>query len=434
MPALIEKLKNKEAIIGVIGLGYVGLPLAVEKAKAGYRVIGFDVQQQKIDMVNSGYNYIGDVVDADLRGMVESGQLRATADYSFISEVDAVAICVPTPLDIYQQPDTSYVQNSTREISRFLHRGMLVVLESTTYPGTTEELVKPILEATGLKCGEDFFLAYSPERVDPGNKTYNTKNTPKVVGGITAACSRVAVTLYGQVLDGDVHVVSSPSVAEMEKIYENTFRHINIALANEMAILCSRMGINVWEVIDAAKSKPYGFMAFYPGPGLGGHCIPIDPFYLTWKAREFNYHTRLIELAGEINNSMPEFVVQKIAEILNLDKKSINGSVVYLLGVAYKKDIDDYRESPVLKIIELLEERGATVLLSDTHIDKFKYRQKQYECIELTEASLSMADIAVITTDHTTFDYKLIGRSDRSVFDTRNAMKEHTKPERYFLL
>lgn len=431
---LIEKLLNKSAVIGVIGLGYVGLPLAVEKAKAGYKVIGFDVQQKKIDMVNSGYNYIGDVIDEDLRIMVKNGSLRATSDYSFISDVDAIAICVPTPLDIYQQPDTSYVENSTKAISEYLHPGMLVVLESTTYPGTTEELVKPILEATGLKCGEDFFLAYSPERVDPGNKFFNTKNTPKVVGGITPACSQVAQTLYRQVLDGDVHAVSSPSIAEMEKIYENTFRHINIALANEMAILCDRMGINVWEVIDAAKSKPYGFMAFYPGPGLGGHCIPVDPFYLTWKAREYNYHTRLIELAGEINNSMPEFVVQKIGEILNKHKKSVNGSTVYLLGVAYKKDIDDYRESPVLKIIELLEERGASVVISDTHIDTFRYNGNQYECVELTEQRLAEADITVITTDHSGFDYDLIGRASQSLFDTRNGMKSYPKPDNYHLL
>lgn len=431
---LVSKLQNKAAVIGVIGLGYVGLPLAVEKAKAGYHVIGFDVQEQKVNMVNSGYNYIGDVIDEDLRGMVESGLLKATLDYSFLSKVDTVAICVPTPLDIYQQPDTSYVEKSTHEIAKHLHPGMLIVLESTTYPGTTEELVKPILESTGLKCGEDFFLAYSPERIDPGNKQFNTKNTPKVVGGVTKNCALVAEELYKQVLDGEVHVVSCPAVAEMEKIYENTFRHINIALANEMAVLCNRMGINVWEVIDAAKTKPYGFMAFYPGPGLGGHCIPIDPFYLTWKAREYNYHTRFIELAGEINNSMPEFVVQKIGEILNDDGKPIRGSKVYLLGVAYKKDIDDYRESPVLKIIELLQERGATVWVSDPHIPAFKYRGNSYECIELTEERVAEADITVIATDHSQFDFEMIGSQSNSLFDTRNAMKFYTKPERYYLL
>ncbi|AZN43311.1 nucleotide sugar dehydrogenase [Paenibacillus albus] len=431
---LIDKFLNKTATIGVIGLGYVGLPLSVEKAKAGYRVIGFDVQESKVKLVNEGVNYIGDVVDDDLRRIVKEGYLRATTDYSFLASVDAVTICVPTPLDLYQQPDTSYVVNSTKEIARFLHKGMLVVLESTTYPGTTEELVKPILESTGLVCGEDFFLAYSPERVDPGNKFYNTSNTPKVVGGITEACLRTAVALYEQVLEGEVHPVSSPSVAEMEKIYENTFRHINIALANEMALLCDRMGINVWEVIDAAKSKPYGFMAFYPGPGLGGHCIPIDPFYLTWKAREFNYHTRLIELAGEINNSMPEFVVQKIAQILNQQRKSLNGSLVHLLGIAYKKDIDDYRESPVLKVIELLEESGATVRVSDPYISIFKHHGRYYDCVEATEQAIEEADIVVLTTDHSRFDYKLIARKARLLLDTRNGMKNYEKPSNYYLL
>lgn len=431
---LLEKLQTRSAVIGVIGLGYVGLPLAVEKAKAGYRVIGFDVQAQKVEMVNRGYNYIGDVVDDDLREMARSGRLRATADYAFLGEADTVAICVPTPLDVYQQPDTSYVENSAREVARHLHPGMLVVLESTTYPGTTEELIKPILESTGLVCGEDFFLAYSPERIDPGNTSFNTRNTPKVVGGVTPACTEVAAELYRQVLDGEVHLVSSPAVAEMEKIYENTFRHINIALANEMAILCNRMGLNVWEVIDAAKTKPYGFMAFYPGPGLGGHCIPIDPFYLTWKARQYNYHTRLIELAGEINNAMPEFVVHKIAEILNLARKPLHGSIVYLLGVAYKRDIDDYRESPVLQMIRLLEERGAEVWISDPHIPSFRLRDRTYECIQVTSEGLEEADITVIATDHSAFDYERIGRRSRCLLDTRNAMSRYAKPEAYYLL
>ena len=299
---LILKLKNKTAKLGVVGLGYVGLPLAVEKAKAGYDVIGFDVQDKKVEMVNRGENYIGDVVTDDLKSLVESGKLKATTDFSFIGEVDTVCIAVPTPLDVYKQPDLSYVIKSTRDVSNFLRKGMLVVLESTTYPGTTEEVIKPILEESGLKCGEDFFLAFSPERVDPGNKLYNTKNTPKVVGGCTPECTEVAGMLYRSVLEGDIMEVSSPAVAEMEKILENTFRNINIALANEMAILCNRMGIDVWEVIDAAKTKPYGFMPFYPGPGIGGHCIPLDPFYLEWKAREYDYHTTLIETSGIIND------------------------------------------------------------------------------------------------------------------------------------
>ncbi|MEC1714809.1 nucleotide sugar dehydrogenase [Schinkia azotoformans] len=421
--SLIEKLHNKTAVIGVVGLGYVGLPLAVEKAKAGFHVIGFDVQEKRTDMVNNGVNFIGDVVDDDLRKIVQDKRLKATTDYSLISEVDAVAICVPTPLDMYQQPDTSYVEASTKEISKYIKPGMLVVLESTTYPGTTEELVQPILEGSGLRCGEDFFLAYSPERVDPGNKHFNTKNTPKVVGGITNDCTKVAASLYRSVLDGEVHEVSSPAVAEMEKIYENTFRHVNIALANEMAILCNKMGIDVWEVIEAAKTKPYGFMPFYPGPGLGGHCIPIDPFYLTWKAREYNYHTKFIELAGEINNSMPEFVVTKLMTILNEEKKSVNGAKVLVLGVAYKKDIDDVRESPVLNILSQLSKAGAEYLVSDPYVSTFEINNEMIKTVELSEQILENADIVLITTDHTSFDYEMIAKHSKVIFDTRNAMK-----------
>lgn len=425
--ALKKKIENKTAKIGVIGLGYVGLPLAVEKAKAGYTVVGFDIQQKKVDMVNAGINYIGDVVDQELAALVKDGRLSATSDYSRIKELDAVTICVPTPLDKYQQPDVSYVVNSVTSIAQNLHSGMLVILESTTYPGTTEEVVKPILENTGLKCGQDFFLAFSPERVDPGNKEYHTKNTPKVVGGVTPVCTDIAATLYRNVLESEVYTVSSPAVAEMEKILENTFRNINIALANEMAILCQRMGIDVWEVIDAAKTKPYGFMAFYPGPGLGGHCIPIDPFYLTWKARGYDYHTKLIETAGEINNSMPEFVVELISQILNKDKKPLNGSKVLLLGVAYKKDIDDLRESPVLKIIDHLEKQQAEVIYNDPYIPEFTRNGKCYKSAELTDALLEDVDIAVITTDHSCYDYQHIVDSAKVVFDTRNATKHVEK-------
>ncbi|TCS83360.1 nucleotide sugar dehydrogenase [Tepidibacillus fermentans] len=418
---LYDKIENKTATIGVVGLGYVGLPLAVEKAKAGYKVIGFDVQQKRVDMVNRGENYIGDVVDEDLVEIVKSGQLKATTDYSKIREVDTVAICVPTPLDEHQQPDISYVENSTKAIAEYLHQGMLVVLESTTYPGTTEEVVKPILEQTGLKCGEDFFVAYSPERVDPGNKYFNTKNTPKVVGGITPACTTLASSLYRNVLEGEVHEVSSPAVAEMEKILENTFRNINIALVNEMAILCHKMGIDVWEVINAAKTKPYGFMAFYPGPGLGGHCIPIDPFYLTWKAREFKYHTRLIETAAEINNYMPEFVIERTMKILNEEKKSLNGSKVLLLGAAYKNDIDDLRESPVLDIIEFLEKYGADVHYSDPYIPQFTHKGIEYHSVDITPESLKEMDIVILTTNHSDFHYEMIAESAQIIFDTRNA-------------
>lgn len=420
---LREKIESKKAVVGVVGLGYVGLPLAVEKAKAGYKVIGFDVQQKRVDMVNEGINYIGDVVDEDLVSITRNGHLTATVDYSQIAEVDVVAICVPTPLDKYQQPDIQYVQSSSTEIAKYLHRGMLVVLESTTYPGTTEEIVKPILEETGLVCGEDFFLAFSPERVDPGNKYYKTKNTPKVVGGVTPACTELARIMYENVLEGDIFTVSSPAVAEMEKILENTFRNINIALVNEMAVLCNKMGIDIWEVIEAAKTKPYGYMAFYPGPGLGGHCIPIDPYYLTWKAREYDYHTRLIELAGEINNYMPEFVVERLMKQLNQQKKALNGSKIFCLGVAYKKDIDDLRESPALKVIEHLEKNGAEVFYNDPFIPSFKHRGQEYTSIEVNEMNLHSADAVLILTDHSAYDAEFVVKYAELIFDTRNMIK-----------
>ncbi|WML46858.1 nucleotide sugar dehydrogenase [Neobacillus sp. PS3-34] len=431
---LLQKIENKEAVIGVVGLGYVGLPLAVEKAKAGYKVIGFDVQASRVEQVNMGVNYIGDVVDQDLADMIKEGRLVATTDYALIKEVDAVAICVPTPLDVYQQPDTSYVESSANEIAKNSHEGMLVVLESTTYPGTTEEIVRPALEKQGLVTGETVFIAYSPERVDPGNKEFKTKNTPKVVGGITKNCTTVASALYRNVLEGDVHEVSSPAIAEMEKIFENTFRHINIALANEMAILCEKMGIDVWEVIDAAKTKPYGFMAFYPGPGLGGHCIPIDPFYLTWKAREYNYHTRLIELAGEINNTMPEYVITRAMQLLNEDGKALRGAKVTILGVAYKKDIDDVRESPVLKIIEQLEQHGADYKVVDPYVKHFRSCNTKVETVELTQDLLHQSDLVMLTTDHTDFDYEMIARESKVIFDTRNAFKDVPKPNKYLKL
>ncbi|MFC3210887.1 nucleotide sugar dehydrogenase [Planomicrobium okeanokoites] len=417
---LIEKLNTKNATIGVVGLGYVGLPLAVEKAKAGFNVIGFDVQEEKVSNVNEGINYIGDVLPADLESLVASGKLKATTDYSFIKEVDAVAICVPTPLDIYKQPNMNYVESSAKAIAANFTKGTLIVLESTTYPGTTEELIKPILESSGMICGEDFFLAYSPERVDPGNKDFNTKNTPKVVGGITESCTKVAAAMYRAVLEGDVHEVSSPAVAEMEKLLENTFRNINVALANEMAILCHKMGIDVWEVIDAAATKPYGFMPFYPGPGLGGHCIPIDPWYLTWKAREYNYHTKLIETAGEINDSMPDFVVQRCAEILNTQGKALNGSKILVLGVAYKKDIDDYRESPVLPILDRLTSTGCKWEVVDPYIADFKLHGELIRTVELSADKLNSTDLVLIATNHSAFDYEKIGENSKIILDTRN--------------
>jgi len=424
---LLAKIKNKTAVLGVVGLGYVGLPLAVEKAKAGYKTIGFDMQEKKVHWVNEGRNYIGDIVDSDLREVVNKGLLHATCDFSFVKNVDAICICVPTPLDIYQQPDLSYVKKSTENIGKYLHPGMLVVLESTTYPGTTEEIVKPILEKkSGLKCGKDFFLAFSPERVDPGNLQYKIKNTPKVVGGVTSDCTEVAALLYRHILQGKVHIVSSPKVAEMEKIYENIFRHINIALANEMAILCHKMGINFWEVIEAAKTKPYGFMPFYPGPGIGGHCIPLDPFYLTWKAREYNYHTRLIELAGEINKYMPEYVVERIVKILSKKfNKSLNGAKVLLLGVAYKKDIDDLRESPALEVIKKLEQEGAIVSYYDPYIPEFINDKKEYKSLKkLTTEEIIEKDIIIITTAHSNVDYYMVAKNAKVIFDTRNAIKD----------
>ena len=432
---LLAKIENKDLKIGVIGLGYVGLPLAVEKVKAGYHVTGFDIQLQRVEMINRGINYIGDVVDEELARIVREGRLTATTDYSRIREMDVITICVPTPLDMHHQPDTSYVENSAREIAKHFRKGTLVVLESTTYPGTTEELVKPILEENGYRCGEDFFLAYSPERVDPGNKIYKTKNTPKVIGGVTKTCTAIAATLYRNVLEGDVHEVSSPAVAEMEKILENTFRIVNIALANEMAILCNRMGIDVWEVIDAAATKPYGFMPFYPGPGVGGHCIPIDPFYLTWKAREFDYHTRLIELAGEINNSMPDFVVNRCMQILNREKKALNGSRILVMGVAYKKDIDDYRESPVIKILEQLEEHEAEWTAVDPYVKQFKFKGRLISTYpSCSESDVRNADLVLITTDHSAFDYEMLQKHAKIIFDTRNSIRSYKGPGKYYKL
>lgn len=428
---LQNKLENKNATIGVVGLGYVGLPLAVEKAKAGFKVIGFDVQKEKVDKVNAGENYIGDVIPADLEQLVKSRQLTATADYSFIKDVDAVAICVPTPLDIYKQPNMNYVKSSAQAVADHITPGTLVVLESTTYPGTTEELIKPILEEKGFKIGIDIFLAYSPERVDPGNKDFNTKNTPKVVGGVTESCTKIAATMYRTVLDGDVHEVSSPAVAEMEKLLENTFRNINIALANEMAILCNKMEIDVWEVIDAAATKPYGFMPFYPGPGLGGHCIPIDPWYLTWKAREYNYHTKLIETAGEINDSMPDFIVQRCMEVLNEQGKALKGSKVIVMGVAYKKDIDDYRESPVLPILQKLTQFGADWVAVDPHIPNFRLNGNEVKTVELTPQLLSEAELVLIATNHSTFDYEMILEIPRAILDTRNIVNQKYINENY---
>lgn len=422
---LLEKIERREITVGVVGLGYVGLPLAVEKARAGFKTIGFDVQTAKVKMVNEGTNYIGDVVNADLKELVSSGMLSATFDFSFIRDVDFIAICVPTPLDAHQQPDISSVRDSAQNISRYLTRETIVVLESTTYPGTTEELLLPILEkGSGLKCGEDFYLGFSPERVDPGNLIYKTKNTPKVVGAIGADAREVISYMYRQVLEGDVKEVSSPAVAEMEKILENTYRNVNIGLINEIAMLCNRMNINVWEVIDAAKTKPYGFQAFYPGPGLGGHCIPLDPYYLSWKAREYSFHTSMIEAAGIVNDRMPDYCVERISRILNRCKKALNGAQVLVLGVAYKQDIDDYRESPAIRVIEGLEEQGASVRFFDPYVKEYTHCCVARQGLAaLTAQAVSSADIVVVTTAHTTVDYDFVARNAAMVFDTKNAMK-----------
>lgn len=419
---LLEKINNKTAIVGIVGLGYVGLPLGIEISKYGYKTMGFDVQKNKIKLINKGDSYIKDVDKDELSDLVKKNFFRATLDFSYLKYVDIIFICVQTPLDLHKQPDLSYVVNSTKNVAKYLHKGMIVILESTTYPGTTEEVLRPILEESGLKCGEDFFLAFSPERVDPGNKHFNTKNTPKVVGGCTEECTEVAAALYENVLEGEIHRVSSPAVAEMEKILENTFRNINIGLANEMAILCNRMGIDVWEVIDAAKTKPYGFMPFYPGPGLGGHCIPLDPFYLEWKAKEYDYHTKLIETSGIINDSMPDFVLENIMKILNKEKKALNGSKVLVMGLAYKNDIDDYRESPSFKVIELLEKNGAEVIVNDPFCDTAKYKGKTYHSVDWKEV-IDETDIVVITTGHTVYNYEEIVDRAKVVYDTRNATK-----------
>ena len=422
---LLKKIEEKSITVGVVGLGYVGLPLAVEKAKAGFKTIGFDVQDEKVKLVNEGHNYIGDVVDSDLKELVESKMLTATTDFSFVKDVDFVAICVPTPLDTHQQPDISYVKSSTEAISKYLTKGTMVVLESTTYPGTTEELIKPILEeGSGLKCGEDFYLGFSPERVDPGNLIYKTKNTPKVVGAIGKDATEVIATMYRAVLEGDVYEVSSPAIAEMEKILENTYRNINIGLVNELTMLCNKLGISMWEVVDAAKTKPYGFQAFYPGPGLGGHCIPLDPYYLSWKAREYGFHTSMIENSMMINDQMPEYCVERASKILNRHGKAMNGAKVLVVGVAYKQDIDDYRESPALRVIEVLKREMANVEFYDPWISEYKYKGEKYQGLkDITPEVIASYDLVMITAAHTNVDDDMIQKNAVAIFDTKNVMK-----------
>ena len=424
---LAEKIRNRTARVGIVGLGYVGLPLAVEFGKAGFSVVGIDLQQSKVERLNAGDSYIQDVAAHEVAALVEDGRLQATSDFGVVAELDTINICVPTPLRKTKDPDMSYIVSACQEIAKYFRAGKLVILESTTYPGTTEEVVLPMLAKEGLQVGRDFFLCFSPERVDPGNANFQTRNIPKVVGGTTADCTKMGALFYSQALQ-TVVPVSSTQVAEMVKLLENTFRMINIGLANEIAIMCSRMGINVWEVIDAAATKPFGFMPFYPGPGLGGHCIPIDPFYLSWKTRQAGIEARFIELAGYINGQMPHFVVEKIQNALNDQGKPVKGSRIHVVGVAYKRDIDDVRESPALDVIHLLMHRGAHVTYSDSHVPTLRIDGAQLFAAPLM-SSLENADCAVIVTDHSDIDYA--GLVDRSplIIDTRNALRKFSSPK-----
>lgn len=421
---LTTKLSRREARIGVVGLGYVGLPLAVEFAGAGFSVVGIDVQQSKVDQINNGVSYIQDVDGERLKAFVETGKIRATTDFSVVSELDVIDICVPTPLRKTKDPDMSYIVSACQEIAKHIQAGSLVVLESTTYPGTTDEVVLPMLSKDDWRAGEELFVCFSPERVDPGNARFQTHNIPKVIGGITPSCTRVGKTLYEQALE-TVVPVSSTRVAEMVKLLENTFRMINIGLVNEMALMCDRMGINVWEVIEAAATKPFGFMPFYPGPGLGGHCIPIDPFYLSWKTKQAGIEARFIELAGYINGQMPHFVVEKIQNALNDHSKPLRGSRVHILGMAYKRDIDDVRESPALDIAMLLMQRGSQVSYSDPHVPCVRLSGLDLKAVDPVEGSRA-ADCVVIVTDHRGVDYTSIVDAAPVVVDTRNALKNIT--------
>lgn len=421
---LLEKIERYQAQVGVIGLGYVGLPLAVVTAQAGYHVVGIDLSARAVEAVNAGRSHIGDVGDEEVRALGQAGRLRATQDYGVLQDCDVITICVPTPLDRNRQPDISYILAAGQGIAAHMRPGQLISLESTTYPGTTEEDLLPVLERSGLRAGQDFYLCFSPERVDPGSKKWNTRNTPKVVGGLTPACREVALAFYGRIVERVVPV-SSPRAAEMTKIFENTFRVVNMAVVNEMAMLCDRMGLSIWEVIQAASTKPFGFMPFYPGPGVGGHCIPIDPFYLTWKAREYDFHTRFIELAGEINRAMPYFVREKVIRALNEHGKSLKGARIVVLGLAYKEDVADWRESPAFDVIRLLAEYGAEVLPHDPLIAEVDDRHEgiHIRSIELTDEVLASCDGAVIVTHHSAYDYQHIVDLAPVVVDTRNATR-----------
>ncbi|MHB8170312.1 MAG: nucleotide sugar dehydrogenase [Thermincolia bacterium] len=421
---LKKRLTAKDAIIGVIGLGYVGLPLAVEMAEAGFQVYGLDINEKKVNNLKKGDSYIIDVESQRVTDVVTKGFLHPGTDFSVIEKCDAVSICVPTPLRKTKDPDVSYITSAVSEIKKHMHKDLLIILESTTYPGTTEELIQHEIEALGYKIGEDFFVCFSPERVDPGNPVFNTKNTPKVIGGVTPKCTELGCLLYGQVLQNIVPV-SSTKVAEMVKLLENTFRSVNIGLVNELALMCDRMGINVWEVIEAAATKPFGFMPFYPGPGIGGHCIPLDPMYLSWKAKMFNFYNKFIELASDINGNMPRYVITKIMDALNMQSKSLRGSKILILGMAYKKNIDDVRESPALDLYALLLERGAEVNYHDPYVPSFKSGDSVIYSINISQEIIRQYDCIILATDHTCFDYTMISKNAQLIVDTRNGFKEY---------
>jgi UDP-N-acetyl-D-glucosamine dehydrogenase len=422
MQGLIEAIRRREARCGIIGLGYVGLPLALEFARAGLRTVGIDLDRRKVDAIAAGKSYIVDVSDAEIAEQVEAGRFSATDDFAAIRDCDTINICVPTPLRKTKDPDLTYVVAAVNEIAKYIRRGQLVILESTTYPGTTDEVVLPALEASGLTVGKDIWLAFSPERIDPGNPNFKTRNIPKVVGGVTAACTEVAKTLYEQSVDSVVPV-SSPRVAEMVKLLENTFRSVNIGLVNEIALTSNALGIDVWEVIDAAKTKPFGFMAFYPGPGLGGHCIPIDPFYLSWKAKMNGFEPRFIELAGHINESMPRFVVEKVTDALNRHSKAVRGSRIHILGVAYKAGVNDVRESPALIVMKMLADKGAVLSYTDPYVPAIREEGFELDSLPLKNGHLGDVDCVVVLTDHREFDYPSVARTARIVVDTRNALR-----------
>ncbi|MCP4569684.1 MAG: nucleotide sugar dehydrogenase [FCB group bacterium] len=431
---LIDKIKDRTAKIGIIGLGYVGLPLAVEYGEGGFKVVGFDISKDKVKLINNGKSYIDDIPDNRVAPLIKSGHLKAVTDDKLMAQMDCVSICVPTPLSKTKDPDISYIMAAVSWLKKHLHKDMLIVLESTTYPGTTDEVIKPILEESGLKVGKDFYLAFSPERVDPGNAHYTTKNTPRVVGGTTPACTKMAKIYYEQVIP-NIYPVTSTQAAEMVKLLENTFRSVNIGLVNEMAVMCRRMNMDVWEIIDAAATKPFGFMPFYPGPGLGGHCIPIDPHYLSWKLKTLNYYARFIELAGDINSHMPEWVIDRVTSLLNDHGKSVKGTNILVLGMAYKKNIQDVRESPALDVVELLVKLGAKVKYNDPYVPSIRMGKTTVKSSRLNAALMKKADLTIILTDHSDYNYQMIVDHSKLVFDTRNATaRVHTGRKKIYKL